>query len=76
MYIHVVERIIGGPSVSEVGVGTYFQGRQNGVIVNLLDIQTEGSGFVSWPGSLCCVIGKSSLLSHCFTLASIRNKEL
>ena len=33
-----------------------------------IHLQIEWSGFESWPGTLCCVLGKNTLLSQCLAV--------
>ena len=53
-----------------------FTGRNNytimgaghgGLMVSNAELQIELSGFVPWPGTLCCVFGQDTLLSQCLS---------
>ena len=45
--------------------GTVYCVRCGGPMVSVLDSGSKGLG--SWPGSLCCVLGKDTLLSQCLS---------
>ena len=36
-------------------------------MVSALDSGARGSGFESWPGTLCCVLGQDTLLLQCLS---------
>ena len=35
-------------------------GRHSGLMVRVLDSGSSGTGFGSWPGTLCCVLGQDT----------------